>query len=262
MIGIDISDWEGKMVLEEPHPIVSIVIPFFNRWDLTHQRLMELYKFAPDYCEIVLIDDASTEQEVRNGIAWWQHSDFIRHKIRYFKNQENLGFGGSLNIGAKLAKGRIIVHLSNDVIVSGDVISNIVTMIGQDDKILVCGRIVDFPGGWNEFDIAGSHVVVPYAEGWLLACTKTAWKSLGGFDPRYGKYDYEDMDLSVVALDKGFGIVALNSPLLQHMSGATIYHTDPNRQEHTQKNRIIFMEKWSFNLVAIMEKTNGTGEGS
>ena len=24
----------------------GIIIPFFNRWDLTHQRLMELYKYA------------------------------------------------------------------------------------------------------------------------------------------------------------------------------------------------------------------------
>src|SRR4030042_5050974 len=98
------------------NPLVSIVMPYFNRWDLTHARLMELYRFAPEYCEIVLVDDASTEAEPGNGVKWWMESGFIKHKIRYYRNKENVGFGTSLNNGAKLAYGKYLIFLSNDVV--------------------------------------------------------------------------------------------------------------------------------------------------
>src|SRR3972149_1122004 len=99
-------------------------------------------------------------------------------------------------------------------------------------------------GGWNEVDINGRHYVIPYAEGWLLGCTKKAWKELGGFDLDYGKYDYEDIDLTMKALELGYNIVNLNSHKVKHIGGATIYKVNPNRVEITNRNRILFTEKW------------------
>jgi GT2 family glycosyltransferase len=214
-------------------------------WELTHQRLMDLYKFAPDYCEIILIDDASTEPDCASGIAWWQKTDFIRHKIRYYKNPENVGFGQSNNNGYKLAKGTYLIFLSNDVMVSGDFITDIVDLIGKDNKMLIGGRIVDWAGGWNEFDINGKHYVIPYAEGWLLGCTKIAWKGLGGFDvATYGKFDYEDLDLSTKALSLGYNIVGLNSNKLNHLGSQTISKLNIDRQSITEHNRKVFIDKW------------------
>ena len=236
-------------MIEEP--LVSIVIPFFNRWDLTHRCLMDLYKFAPENCEIILVDDASDEAEVGNGINWWQKQT-ERHKIRYYKNPKNVGFGQSLNNGARLAKGEYLILLSNDVLVYGDFVTDIVTMIQNDNRMLVAGRVVDWAGGWNEVDAGGKHYVIPYAEGWLLGCTKIAWRWLGGFDPIYGKFDMEDIDLSVKALSLGYNIVNLRSDKVKHISGATIYRLYPDRMEITKRNREIFLEKWREELPKFM----------
>jgi GT2 family glycosyltransferase len=235
------------------NPLVSIVIPFYNMWELTHQRLMDLYKFAPDYCEIVLVDDASTEPECGSGIAWWQKTDFIRHKIRYYKNPENVGFGQSNNNGYKLAKGTYLIFLSNDVMVSGDFITDIVDLIGKDDKMLIGGRIVDWAGGWNEFDINGKHYVIPYAEGWLLGCTKVAWKGLGGFDVEtYRKFDYEDVDLTMKALELGYNIVNLNSSKVKHLGSQTISKLNIDRQSITENNREKFISKWKDRIPTLV----------
>lgn len=231
-------------------PLVSIVIPFYNEWQLTHQRLMELYKYAPDDCEIILVDDASPELECGNGISWWQKNG--RHKIRYYKNPENKGFGITNNNGAKLAKGKYVIILTNDVIVSGDFITDMIELINEDNKLLVGGRIVDFPGGWNEFDIDGKHYVIPYIEGWLLGCTKVAWKELGGFDPIYSPYDYEDIDLSMKAMSLEYNIAGLDSNKLKHIGGATIYHVNPNRREITDRNRILFFDKWIDKIPTLI----------
>jgi GT2 family glycosyltransferase len=238
-------------MIEEP--LVSIVIPFFNRWDLTHQRMMELYKFAPEFCEIILVDDASTEAEVGNGINWWQ-KETNRHKIRYYKNPENVGFGQSHNNGARLAKGKYLVFLSNDVIIYADFITDIIHLIGEDNKILIAGRIIDWAGGWNEVDTNGKHYVIHYAEGWLLGCTKIAWKELGGFDAdTFGKFDMEDVDLSVKALSLGYNIVNLRSNKVKHISGATIGRLNVDRMSITKRNRELFLAKWKEKIPLFLK---------
>jgi GT2 family glycosyltransferase len=231
-------------------PTASIIIPFYNEWQLTHQRLMDLYKFAPEYCEIILVDDASPEVECGNGITWWQQN--ARHKVRYYKNPENVGFGQSNNNGAKLAKSKYLILLSNDVVIYDNFITDIVDLIGIDDKMLVAGRIVDWAGGWNEFDIDGRHYVIPYAEGWLIGCTKVAWKGLGGFDPIYGKFDYEDVGLTMQALSLGYNIVNLNSSKVKHLGSQTISKLNIDRQSITENNREKFLLKWKEKIPILI----------
>jgi len=203
---------------------------------------MELHKFAPDDCEVVLINDASTDADCDGGVAFWQKGAF-RHKLRYYKNTKNLGFGGSMNVGAKIAKGDVLVFLSNDVITTNDFVTGIKTALQPDDKVLIGGRIVYWPGGWNEFEHEGKKFVVPYCEGWLLACTREVWDNLGGFDPRYGKYAVEDIDLSTTAISLGYKLVGLNSSHLKHLGGATAKY-DEDRMKITTENKEKYIKKW------------------
>ena len=232
---------------------ISVVIPFFNKWELTHSRLYEFHQFIPTKeLEIILVDDASTENGIDSGVAWWQkHVD--RHKIRYVKNKENLGFGGSMNRGASKAEGDIIVLFSNDVIVRGDFISEIRSAIEKDENALVCGEVVSWAGGWNEIDYLGKRMIIPYANGWLLACTKEVWGSLDGFDPIYGKYSFEDIDLSVQALFLGYNLVGLYSKFVKHIGAQTAPY-DEKRNAITIQNKEKFISKWSGRLPEIINR--------
>ena len=220
-------------------PKYSIIVPFFNRWDLTHKRMMELHKFAPDGCEVVLINDASTEVD---GAKFWVDGA-SKNPVVYHVNEENLGFGGSMNKGAELASGDILIFLSNDVTIVRDFVTLIGEKIEEDENILIGGRIVYWPGGWNEIEHKGRRFTVPYCEGWLLACTRKVWDNLGGFDSRYGKYAVEDIDLSTTATSLGIKLVALNSPYLKHEGGATAKY-DEHRLEYTKRNKEKYIEKW------------------
>lgn len=226
--------------------MVSIIIPFFNRWELTHARLLELYRFAPENVEIILVDDASTEDMIDSGIAWWQKNIYpiTNRPIRYHKNPENLGFGGAMNEGAKLAKGDILVFLSNDVIMNGDIVTEIITKLQENNKVLLGGEIINFDSGWNTLLVDGKKMIIPYCNGWLLACTKEVWDAIGGFDLRYGKYDYEDIDISLTAQFLGYNLIALNSKYARHIGGATIYALNSDRQAQTLKNKELFRQKW------------------
>ena len=237
--------------------LISIIIPYYGKWELTHARLLDLYRYAPDNCEVVLINDASSQSDCETGAGWWQKNS-KKHTIRYYKNRENLGFGGSHNMGARLAKGDIFIFLSNDVIMSGDVITPIERILTSNPKTLACGKIIYWAAGWNEFVVNGKGFVIPYAEGWLLATTRDGWKELGGFDPRYGKYDYEDVDLSMTALDLGYDISATTNPPVKHLGGATVSTVTKDRQAHTIANRQVFIEKWQDRFEDIFQKLGQT----
>lgn len=221
----------------------SIIIPYYNRWDLTHQRMAELFKYLPIEHEIVLVNDASTQSDCETGVGFWQ-KHIKRHIILYTKNEENLGFGRSMNRGALIATGDVLVFLSNDVYVRKPFVDAINSILDQDENVLIGGEVIDFDSGWNGLD----GKIVPYCNGWLVACTKDVWYKIGGFDGQYGKFDYEDVDLSCTALSKMIKLKSLPDGLFQHMGSQTINTLNVNRAEQTYKNRDLFVQKWTGKL--------------
>jgi GT2 family glycosyltransferase len=235
---------------------VSIVIPYFNKWSLTHSCLMGIYNYVsyPDM-EIVLVNDASTDPECRTGAAWWQ-KQAMKCPIKFVQNKENLGFGGSHNRGAKAAEGNILIFLSNDVIVKGDFVAPIVSILShKKPNTIIGGRIVYWDSGWNGLMVDGRKMIIPYPEGWLIACKREVWDNIGGFDPRYGKFDYEDVDIGATALYLGYDLVDLNVPFLRHISGATIGQLYPDRMEITEKNRKVFEDKWTMKIAEKLKES-------
>ena len=222
-------------------PKVSIIIPFYGRWDLTHARMMELYTHVHTECSIVLVDDASDGDGYRGGVAWWQKK-INKHSVYYLRNEKNLGFGGSMNRGAKVAlkhDAEILIFLSNDVQIFNDFVVEIVRKVEQDKNILLGHRLIDWKAGWNEI----GDKVVPYLEGYLLACHRDVWKELGGFDNIYAPYSMEDIDISMTAQQKGFRLVTLSEAKLNHLVGQTAKYTD-DRYKITERNKQRFIEKW------------------
>ena len=226
-------------------PRFSIIIPYYNRWDLTHARMSEIYGHLYSDIEVILVNDASPELDCRSGAGFWQKGLNV-FPIKYVENPQNLGFGGSNNRGAKAATGDILVFLSNDVVISGNFLPQIEKIIAEKDgKVIVGGRVLYEDTGWNTLMIKGKKSIVCYPEGWLIAVTPAMWESIGGFDPIYSPYDYEDVDLGAWATYNNVPLVGLNSAYLHHLSGQTIYKVNPERQKVTIAHRKLFEDKWT-----------------
>lgn len=222
--------------------LVSIIMPFYNHIELVHQRMRDFHNLLPvEDIEIILVNDGSTEDGIDGIVGFWQ-KEIARHKIRYIKNDSNQGFGYSMNRGAEKANGDILIFFSDDVVVMSDFTQEVVGLIGGSDQVLVGGEFLSNDTGWNTFPKCG---VVPYLNGWLLACTKKAWEELGGFDLRYGISDYEDIDLCLTAVRKGFRLEPLQSSKLRHLGGQTAGYNQ-NREKRTLENREKFKEKWGL----------------
>ena len=94
--------------------------------------------------------------------------------------------------------------------------------------------------GWNRF----GDRVIPYLEGWFLFMAADVFQSIGGFDERYSPCDYEDVDFSYAAEEKGIKLVKVPMPL-RHIGGQTGVLL-PERREITKRNRIKFAKKWGL----------------
>lgn len=204
---------------------------------MTHSLLFDLYKNCAGIDEVIVVNNGCTEPESFTGLQWWRETQML--PVRELRIEENIGFLLGANEGLKEATGDIIILLSNDVKVMGDIVLRIRHIINDASDTLIGGRLLSFDTGWNTFD----GETFPYLEGWLLAAHREAWMELGYFDERYAPNDFEDVDISTKADKLNYELVPLPDDITLHLSGQTLQYNSV-REEQTKKNREKFKEKW------------------
>jgi GT2 family glycosyltransferase len=203
----------------------------------------------PPEAELVWIDNNTQEEDALANMGWWLETLPKKLKLKFYKFRENMGFGIGNNKGAELATGDIFLFLSNDVIIHHKFYDLIVNLVTENPNTLFSGNYVNRPSGWNQFtDVDGRDLVIPYAEGWCLACTKELWEDVGGFDPIYSPADFEDVDLSLAVLEKGYSLGQIVSNCFVHIGGQTANKFLPDRLALTKRNQEKFINKWRGNI--------------
>lgn len=87
---------------------VSVIIPTYNRADLLRKSIESVQNQTYEEWEIIIVDDCSTdgtEQVVK---------EFGDYRIRYIRNEKNLGAGASRNRGGELARYEYIAFQDSD----------------------------------------------------------------------------------------------------------------------------------------------------
>lgn len=213
---------------------VSLVIPFYNKWELTHQLLFDIYNQCRDVDDVVVVNNGSTET---HGLSWWQDSKLL--PLRVVSLVPNKGFLLGSNAGLEAALGDVTALISNDVRIRGNLTGVLRASFTMHDHIVMGGKLYTGDTGWNNFD----GKLFPYLEGWLLAATTGTWKELGYFDTRYVPNDFEDVDFSTSAEQAGYKLVELPAGMAEHMGAQTIPY-GPSREALTKINREKFRQKW------------------
>jgi GT2 family glycosyltransferase/glycosyltransferase involved in cell wall biosynthesis len=214
--------------------------------------------------EVIVVDDASPEptaQTLANVSG-----------IRIERNDENLGFIGTCNRGASLAKGEIVVFLNNDTIVTPGWLDALLEVFRDQPEAGLVGAKLIYPDGrlqeaggivwkdgsaWNwgrddDPDKPDYNYVreVDYCSGACLAIPAQFFRELGGFDARYAPAYYEDADLAFAVRAAGRKVYYQPFASVVHFEGQTS-GTDASTgvKRHQVINQQTFADKWSTTLA-------------
>lgn len=241
---------------------VSIVIPVYNKWKYTLNCLKSIAENTEGDYEVIVIDDSSTDETAR-----------VLSKVKNLHliiNEQNEGFVESCNRGAKASKGKYILFLNNDTMVTTGWLPPLLETIRREDVGAVGSKLV-YPDGtlqeagsivWRDGSALGygrgddsskpeyNYVrEVDYCSGASLMVKGELFARIGGFDERFKPGYYEDTDLCFAIRKFGYRVIYQPMSVIVHFEGVTC-GTDIHAgiKKYQAINRPTFVEKWKATL--------------
>ena len=266
----------GANVQQLEHPKVSIIIPAFNQAHLTRSCLDSLRRHVASVpFEVLLVDDASTDDTplIADEMPW----------LRFFRQEQNSGFGSACNFGATQAKGEYLVFLNNDTTVSdgwldalletfadwpkaGLVGSKLVLMDGTMQE---CGSLLFRDGSAANYGRGGDPRnprycytrETDYVSGAAIMIRKDLFDSLHGFDDLYEPAYYEDTDLALRIRELGLQVIVNPHAEVCHVEGGTAgMDTSKGIKRYQVINQEKFLDRWRQTLTTFPARPNDEPE--
>lgn len=122
---------------------VTILLPAYNAALYLRDSLDSIMRQAFKDFDVLLIDDGSMDDTSKIAIEYSN----IDRRIKYYKNEKNIGLIKALNKGLSLAKGEYIVRMDADDIMFDDRLYKQVKYMDSNPECFVCGGQMEYIGG-------------------------------------------------------------------------------------------------------------------
>lgn len=247
-------------------PVVSIIIPIHGKLAYTCACLESLAEHGtqgPAF-EVIVVDDASPDDSAEVLAAV--------DGLRLLRNERNLGFVGSCNAGAALARAPWMVFLNNDTTVTAGWLAALLGTHQDFDQVGLVGARLVYPdgrlqeagglvfrdgSGWNygRFEDPadpryGYARECDYCSGAAILIERSLFERLHGFDERYAPAYYEDTDLAFKVRDAGLKVVCQPGATVIHHEGITSgTDTGSGIKRHQVINQTTFQQRWAQALA-------------
>ncbi len=253
----------------ESRPLVSIIVVLYNSARYIEACFRSIAGSAYPAVELVAVDNGS-----RDGSAALARRIAKREGLdcRISVLGKNRGFARANNLGFDLANGEIILLLNPDTELYADTVDELVRAFDE-ETLGVAGCKIYYPDGLTlqhaggyvrdngltmhfgvgEKDEGGYEELldVAYVTGAALAVRRGVLEQLGGLDPGYYPAYFEEADLCVNAMRRGYRIVYVPRARLIHHESTTTGRFTWRYYYLYHRNRIRFLLKnfsWSFLL--------------
>lgn len=254
-------------------PKCSVIIPLFNRVDMTRGCLESLVAHTPsDLYEVVLVDNGSTD-ETATFLAQ------LEGDVTIIRNPENLGFASACNQGAAAATTDLLLFLNNDTEVLRGWIEPLLRATVERPEVAVVGAKLVYPDGsiqhagvsivQNRISnlFGGSHDFIgkpsswpdaniarlrPAVTGALMLVRREPFVEADGFDTAYWNGN-EDVDLCLKLGKAGWKI------LYEPASTAIHYESQSGVERHIKEdaNNVLLRERWNDEVIPDLVLMHG-----
>ena len=251
-------------------PLVTIIIPFKDKAELLKTCIESIIaKSTFKNFEILGIDNNSEEQKTQKALKSLASLD---KRVSFIPYNDPFNFAAICNFGVEKARGDYIVFLNNDTeVISPGWIEALLELAQQpgigavggklyypDDTIQHSGVVIGMTGvGGHPFRLfhkddvgyyARPHVIhnVCAVTGACLMIGKTTYEEVGGMDSEKFGIAYNDVDLCMSLLKKGYrNVLTPYCELYHYESQSRGYEDTPEKLARLGAETEAFNAKWN-----------------
>jgi GT2 family glycosyltransferase len=260
-------------------PDVSIIVPLYKRIDFLEQQLAQ-FVHDPEILQaelIYVLDSPELADTFRDTAA--QLFALYRVPFRAVMLERNSGFSAVNNVGAGLARGRLLLLLNSDIL--PDKPGWLGKMLGFYDSTPGVGAIApkllyeddslqhaglhfyrQRDGLWNNehyfkglhrhLPVANTPRPVPAVTGACMMIDSGLYERFGGLRGIYVQGDYEDSDLCLRLIEAGYENWYLPDAELYHLEGQS--YDLASRQLNGRYNTWLHTHLWKERIEAVMAR--------
>lgn len=260
---------------------VSIIIPTYNQREYVLQCVSSIEKHTPAPFEIIVVDNASkdgtAEAMLRKG-----------GMVRVASLDKNRGFAGGVNHGLMMARGRHIIVLNNDTLVTPGWLDNMMTCLASDPKIGVVGPVTNYIGGDQQIQVpyreveemwpfaathnrpdADKHRITDRLVGFCWLFSRELLERVGYLDEGYAVGNFEDDDWIIRVKLAGYQLAVAGDAFIHHFGSVSMKALGEQDFAVVNKdNEQFYSQKWGDPHALVAEtsrlarqQTSGTPSG-
>lgn len=261
--------WKVKYHVDEPEPLVSIIIPTRNQQQLLQKCLDSIHKKTKyTNFEILVIDNQSDDPEILSYFG-----EIVKDgKINLLKYPYDFNYSAINNHAVNYAKGEILLFLNNDIeVISPDWLAE---MVGHAIRptIGAVGAMLYYPN--NTIQHAGvvlgmkgdaGHIYYGSPRGTIgqrgrarltqnfsavtaacMAVGKTKFIEVNGFNEQSLPIAYNDIDLCLRLINAGYrNLWTPHAELYHHESASRAYDDTPEKIARIKSEAAYLVSHWA-----------------
>ncbi len=237
-------------------PIVSVVIPHYNRADTIDETLDSLMSQTFKNFEVIIVDDGSTDEVSAEKL---KNLGVKKLNVKVIK-QENQGVAAARNNGISHARGKYIVCLDSDDALEPTYIEKATIVLETSpDASLVTAHMQTFGVtsevykhiDYDPLQITRNNMVITAAE-----FKKQAWETSGGYKSGIG---YEDWEFWVNLAEHGFWGKLIPETLFKYRTSMQSRYVDDKDGHWTNmKNIRLYHAKYAQRVKKLLSKRRST----
>ena len=237
--------------------VADVVVPVHGGLHHVRHCLSGLAR-TTDGARVIVVDDSSPPYEARRLRELVEELEAPTTRFELVRNDENLGYLQSVTRGIELGSAPWVVTLNSDTIPTPGWLDGLISALGADDRHGIACPLsnhanltrFDFPWGATFLEVAEEvrrhserrYPEIGLASGFCLVTSRRLLEELGGFDEAYDPGYFEETDLCMRAMERGYRVVADDATFIFHHGWAS-FGVD-QRTALMERNARIFESRW------------------